>query len=147
VISFVVIGIYWMSHHRYFSFIRRYDNRLMLLNLLFLLFIAAMPFIASLLGEYAYLPLGVIAYAAEVAAIGLSMGALWWYASHSYRLVDEDLNPRFIRLMNVRGVAGSIVFLLSIPLAFFSPALAIATWWISPLVALAALRLAGRGPA
>jgi uncharacterized membrane protein len=145
VISFVVIGIYWMSHHRYFSFIRRYDNRLMLLNLLFLLFIAAMPFIASLLGEYAYLPLGVIAYASEVTAIGLSMSALWWYASHSHRLVDEALDPRLIRLMNVRALGGSIMFLLSIPFAFLNPALAIAIWWVSPLAVIATLRLAGRG--
>src|SRR5512143_3862197 len=31
-ISFIVIGIYWISHHRYFGYIRRYDTRLILLN-------------------------------------------------------------------------------------------------------------------
>ena len=136
-----------MSHHRYFSFIRRYDNRLMLLNLLFLLFIAAMPFIASLLGQYPYVPLSVITYAAEVAAIGLSMSALWWYASHSHRLVDEALDPRVIRLMNVRVFAGAIMFLLSIPVAFFSTNWAVAVWWISPVVVWVAMRVVGRGPA
>ena len=36
IISFFVIGIYWMSHHRYFRFIKRYDGGLIVLNLLFL---------------------------------------------------------------------------------------------------------------
>ena len=65
VISFAVIGIYWMSHHRYFGLVKRYDNRLILLNLLFLLFIASMPFAASLLGQYAYLSLSVVVYSAN----------------------------------------------------------------------------------
>ena len=43
VISFTVVGIYWISHHRNFNDIRRYDNRLLVLNLVFLLFIALMP--------------------------------------------------------------------------------------------------------
>jgi uncharacterized membrane protein len=34
-ISFSVIGIDWMSHHRYFRFIKRYDAGLVGLNLLF----------------------------------------------------------------------------------------------------------------
>ena len=51
-ISFIVIGIYWISHHHYFSYIKRYDTRLMLLNLMFLFFIACMPFVASLLGRF-----------------------------------------------------------------------------------------------
>jgi uncharacterized membrane protein len=144
VISFVVIGIYWISHHRYFSFIKRYDNRLMALNLLFLLFIAGLPFTASLLGHYPYVPLSVIIYAAEVTAIGLSMSALWWYASHSHRLVDEALDPRFIRLMTVRSFGGAVVFLLSIPVAFFSTNWAVVVWWTAPFIVAIAMRFVGR---
>jgi uncharacterized membrane protein len=144
VISFVVISIYWMSHHRYFSFIRRYDGVLMVLNLLFLLFIAAMPFVASLLGQYAYLPLGIVSYAIEVAAIGLSLSAVWWYASHSHRLVDKSLDPRLIRAMNARALGAPILFLLSIPLAFLSLYWAVALWCISPLAVSVAARLARR---
>ena len=32
-ISFFVIGIYWMSHHRYFRFIKRHEGGLVGLNL------------------------------------------------------------------------------------------------------------------
>ena len=141
VISFTVIGIYWMSHHRYFGFIKRYDNRLIILNLLFLLFIVLMPFAASLLGQYNHLPFGVIAYAAEVAATGLSISALWWYASRHHRLVDEGLDEQFIQVRNRIGLAVPAVFLLSIPCTLISPMVGMFVWWAAPLIAFTALQL------
>jgi uncharacterized membrane protein len=144
VISFVVIGIYWMSHHRYFSFIKRFDGGLMVLNLMFLMFIAAMPFVASLLGQYPSLPVGVVAYAADVAAIGISLSALWWYASRSHRLVDESLDARTIRVMNLRAIGAPIIFVVSIPVGLVNPFWGMAVWWISPLLVFAAVRLAMR---
>src|SRR4051812_24664751 len=37
ILSFLVIGLYWMVHHRLFRVIRRYDVTLMWLNLIFLM--------------------------------------------------------------------------------------------------------------
>lgn len=132
-VSFFVIGIYWISHHRYFRYIRRYDGRLIVLNMLFLLSIVLMPFVAALFGQYYYLPLGMSIYAAAVAAVGLSMGALWWYASHAHRLVDEHLDEQFIRTRSM-AQAVPLLFLLSIPCAFVSRTLAIALWCTLPMV-------------
>ena len=38
-ISFAVIGRYWLIHHRFFATLRRYDRRLVTLNLVFLAFL------------------------------------------------------------------------------------------------------------
>lgn len=51
VLSFLVIGRFWMGHHALFGQIDRYDNKLMWPNMLFLLAIAAMPFATGLLGK------------------------------------------------------------------------------------------------
>jgi uncharacterized membrane protein len=142
-ISFFVIGIYWMSHHRYFRFIKRYDGGLIALNMLFLLFIVLMPFVASLFGQYYDLPLGMSVYAAAVAATGLSMGALWWYASHRHRLIDEHLDDQFIRARSI-ALAVPLLFLVSILFAFFSRTLTIAIWCTLPLVSFAILKHSGR---
>jgi uncharacterized membrane protein len=144
VISSTVIGVYWLAHHRYFAMIRRYDAGLLLMNLLFLLFIAVMPFVASLLGHYPFLSLGVIPYAVDVSAIGLSIGALWAYASHSHRLVDQSLDARQIRLLTVRPLGATVVFILSIPVALIQPGLATFTWLLAPAVVLAINRMARR---
>jgi uncharacterized membrane protein len=143
IISFFVIGIYWMSHHRYFRFIKRYDSGLIMLNLLFLLFIVLMPFVASLFGQYYYLPLAMSIYAAAVAATGLCIGGLWWYASQGYRLVDEHLDERFIRTRSIR-LAVPAFFLVSIPVAFFSRTLAVGIWCASPLVSSLIMRYSER---
>ena len=140
IISFFVIGIYWMSHHRYFRFIQRYDGGLIALNLLFLLFIVLMPFVASLFGQYYYLPLGMSVYAAAVAATGLSMGALWWYASHHHRLIDEHLDEQFIRARSI-ALAVPLLFLVSIPFTFVSRTLAVILWCTLPLVSFAVLKM------
>jgi uncharacterized membrane protein len=141
VISFAVVGIYWMSHHRYFGLVKQYDNRLILLNLLFLLFIASMPFAASLLGQYAYLSLSVVVYSADVLALGLSLGAVWWYASHNRRLVDENLDRHLIRRMNIRALAAPAIFLISIPFGLFNPLWGMIVWWASPFIVVIAVRL------
>jgi uncharacterized membrane protein len=144
VISFAVVGIYWTSHHRYFGYIKRYDAGLIWLNMLFLLCIAFMPFFANVLGQYAYLPLGVSIYAAGVAATGLAIGALWWYASYRHRLVDANLDAEFIRTRNRVALVTPALFLVSIPFALVRPAWGIAVWWVSPLLGLATLRVSQR---
>jgi uncharacterized membrane protein len=145
VISFAVIGTYWRSHHRYFQYIKRYDGRLMLLNMVFLFCIVLMPFVAGLFGQYYYLPLGLSVYAAAVAAIGLSVGGLWWYASWGHRLVDEDLDEQFIRSRSI-SAAFPALFLASIPFASFSQTLTVAIWGSIPLLSFLVLRYSDRKP-
>jgi uncharacterized membrane protein len=143
-VSFVVVGVYWTSHHRYFRYIKRYDGVLIFLNLLFLLFIILMPFVASLLGINGFMPVGVITYAAAVALTGLAISALWWYASTNHRLVAENLDIGFIRSRNLMALLVPIIFLVSIPFALINPLIAMVIWWASPLVSIATLRLTER---
>ncbi len=43
-LTFVVSGTYWLSHHRNFDHIDGYDRGLLGYNLLFLLFVGLLPF-------------------------------------------------------------------------------------------------------
>lgn len=51
IISFFVIGRFWIGHHTLFSHVRRFDTRLIWPNLCFLFWIAAMPFATAFLGR------------------------------------------------------------------------------------------------
>ena len=133
VISFTVIGIYWAAHHRYFALIEGHDGRLIGLNLAFLFFVAAMPFVSSLLGHYPERAIGVVPYAADVAALGMAMAAIWWYASSGSHLVNPDLDRATINLFRLRPLATTAVFLLSIPIAFWRPRVATWFWLLAPL--------------
>ena len=51
VLSFALIGRFWIVHHRAFT-LERFDGTLMVLNLIFLALIVVMPFATDLVAEY-----------------------------------------------------------------------------------------------
>lgn len=126
-ISFLVIGVFWMAHHRKFHFIKRYDSRLMLLNLLLLMVIAFIPFPASLISEYPYRT-ATIFYALIMLLVSLITAAIWWYASRHNRLIDAALDARQRRREFVMPLATAAIFLLSIGIAFLDPDAAKLAW-------------------
>jgi uncharacterized membrane protein len=52
VISFSFIGVMWINHHRLFTYIRRTDHALLILNGLLLVGVTVVPFTTSLLAAY-----------------------------------------------------------------------------------------------
>jgi uncharacterized membrane protein len=136
-LSFMVIGVFWMAHHRKFRLIERYDNRLMLLNLLMLMVIAFIPFPSSLISKYPGRT-ATIFYALTMILGELMLALVWWYASRNNLLTDLDLKQR--RRQFVNPVATSLVFVLSIGIAFVSPDLAKLSWFLILPVSLAANR-------
>ena len=52
VISFIVVGVYWISYHMIFEYIRRANIALIWLNLLFLMLIALVGYFTGLLTTY-----------------------------------------------------------------------------------------------
>ena len=128
ILSFIVIGLYWVDHHRVFSYIRHLDATLIWLNLLFLLWIGFLPFPTSLIGSYQNERAVLILYAGTVAMTGIMRTAIWWYAVHDHRLVDQDLNRRLIRNVLLSGLIPPAIFLASIPVAVFSPTIVVTAW-------------------
>ena len=128
VLSFAIIALNWMSHHRKFRVISGFDTRLIQLNLLLLLLVAFLPFPTSVLAENRAQVASVVLYAATVAAISLAQLSLWVYARHA-ALLDESVD-RGVFLYLARGlVVTPAVFLLSIVIALlWSPDAAMYSW-------------------
>ena len=139
-ISFAAVGLYWMGHHRIFRYIERWDECLIALNLLLLLFIAFMPFPAAMIGEQGGYRISLIFYAATLGLAGLANLLIWVYATHDRRLVDADLDEAVIRRHRRRGMVAPVVFFVSIPLSFVSMDAAYYAWL---LIAVALLVLRG----
>ncbi len=97
VLSFVIVGMFWVAHHAAFRHIRRSDRGLLWLNIGFLLWVSFVPFPTALLGRYFDQPLAVAIYAASLGVTGLSLEALWRYATRGHRLVSRDLPPALVR--------------------------------------------------
>src|SRR5438105_4723264 len=70
VLSFAVIGLYWIAHHRMFRYIDRLDATLLLLNLAALCVVAFVPFPTSVLGDHGNTTAAVVFYAATMCPLG-----------------------------------------------------------------------------
>ncbi len=126
-ISFAVIGLMWMHHHRLFSRIHRIDTAALWLNLLSLSFIVLMPFTTELMGDYGDEPVSVALYALNIALAVIAYTLLWWYCARR-DMLGEHLTAAQIRyeLVTRLFVAGG--FLVSMPIAFASTRLAQWSW-------------------
>ena len=126
-ISFVVISMYWYSHHRLFRYIRRWDAWLITLNLGALLFVAVMPFPTAIMGRYGDQTLAVVIYAATLGTTGLFIWLIWWYGIRR-QLFTRSLEQHAARQFRWRAFLTPAVFFLSIPLAFWQPRVAQSSW-------------------
>jgi uncharacterized membrane protein len=127
-LSFFIIGRNWLAHHRMFRVIRRIDGRFTAINLVLLALVALLPFPTEAFGNYPNDKPTLIIYAASVSAVGLASFALWWYASQDNRLIDPSTPKAWITHSRLRGLSIPAVFLLSIPVGFFSVTAAQFTW-------------------
>jgi uncharacterized membrane protein len=127
VISFLVIGTFWIAHHRKFRFIKKYDRGLLFLNLLVLMVIGFIPFPSSLISENPG-STATIFYALTMVLAGLLMLVLWAHAVRHNRLID----PAITKKQRWREVAAPLstvaIFLVSVGIAFFSADLARLSW-------------------
>ncbi|MFL5625937.1 MAG: TMEM175 family protein [Ktedonobacteraceae bacterium] len=126
-LSFYMVGVYWVAHHRMFSYIIHYTSTLLWLNLTLLLFVVFLPFSTSLLDKYNNYVI-VAFYGATLTIISLCSTLLWEYAAFRHRLIPPDLDEKTIGYLRGRGWITLALFALSIGLAFLSPLLAKISW-------------------
>ena len=130
VISFLVIGTFWVAHHRRFRYIRRYDRRLLWINLLLLMCIAFIPFPTGVISEYTGRT-ATIFYALTMIATGLLSGAVWWHAAWHDRLIDPALDRQQRHYERLAPLVIPGIFLFSIGLAFIDTQLAKFSWGLT----------------
>ena len=128
-VSFAVIGRYWLAHHEFFGLLGRIDQKAISLNLVYLAFIAFLPFPTALLGDYFENPLSIVIYAANVSVIsGLEVLAF----RHAYRagLLQRSISPEVYRWGVLNSLSPVAFFVLSMPIAFASTTLAVVSWFL-----------------
>ncbi len=132
-LSFVILGVLWVGHHNQFYFIKRADRSLLWINILFLMFVAFIPFSAALLGEYGQNQLSVAIYGANLIVAGLVLYLHWWYGVKTHHLTDAHVEPTLNRTITRRILTPPAVYLLAIILSFVSTTLSILLYIFVPL--------------
>ncbi len=127
VLSFLIIGMYWILHLRKYSTMVGYNATFLFLNLIFLMAIAFMPFPTSLMSESATTP-AVILYAASLAVASIMAAVTWVYAARKGFV--GGVSEQFIRQGTWGPLTSATIFLGSIVIALFDASLAMWSWWL-----------------
>lgn len=120
VLSFALVGMYWVAHHQMFHAFRRVNRSLMWLNLLFLLFVTFLPFTTSLLGMASVSREAVMIYGGNLATISLVLFAIWYYATRVADLAEAKVTVEVLREVDHRILSMPVLAITSIAIAFYN---------------------------
>ncbi|HWK19012.1 MAG TPA: TMEM175 family protein [Solirubrobacteraceae bacterium] len=135
-VSFATIGIVWIEHHGMMSAVREVNRRFLERTLLFLLFVSIIPWPTSIAAGYAdhgsQARPAAILYAATMLLMGVSFSLSWRYLAKHPSLVAAPARTAFPAGFR-RALAGGLIYLVAIAVAFVSPA---ASFAIDAVIAL-----------
>ncbi len=137
--SVLIVGFYWLSHHRMFMVIRRHTLTLIWLNFAFLLFIELQPVFNALRATYPSSQTTGILYASNQVVTGLMILVIWVYAASGHRLIDKTMDRSHIISLALRALLAPLIFLLSIAVIAFRNDYAIYIWLLVIILAVADL--------
>ncbi|MGB3155093.1 MAG: TMEM175 family protein [Chitinophagaceae bacterium] len=128
IVSFMMIGLYWTVHHRMFGFVTSYSRKLLILNLVFLFFVALMPFSTGFYSEYSgpdmvrhQLMVPMIFYVLNFCGMGFMNYFMWVYITNPENKVAEPpVDPLVVRQARARSLVVPLVFLTMLPVAYFT---------------------------
>ncbi len=128
-VSFAVIGRYWVAHHAFFALLRAIDRRVMGINLVYLAFIAFLPFPTALLGNYFENPASVVIYAVTVAIVS-SLEVVLFRRAVRDGLLERRPPDDVVRWGTIVSLSPVALFIVSLPIAFLSTTVAVCTWFL-----------------
>ncbi|NOQ43120.1 MAG: DUF1211 domain-containing protein [Dehalococcoidia bacterium] len=120
-LSYLILGVFWLAHHWLFENIKKYDSTLAWMNLIFLLFVALIPFSMAILGEYGVTQAIARIYGANMLLPFFMIWLMWLYATVNYRLVDSHISRKVVKGGRIMGASYVFVILFAIGISFISP--------------------------
>ena len=134
-LSFVFVGIYWNNHHHLLHAAKSVDGRSLWANLHLLFWLSLIPFTSGWMGENHFQTLPVALYGANLLMCGIAYYILSrTLIAHHGR--DSKLAIALGR--DRKGITSLLLYVLAIPMAFFSAPAAIglyvlvAVLWLIP---------------
>jgi uncharacterized membrane protein len=123
-VSFLTIGIIWVNHHTVMGQVARVDRLFLFLNVLFLMFVAFIPFPTRLLAEYINTPgasAAAVAFGVTLTITAIWFNLLWRYAANGRRLLREDADELLVEGIGRSYLPGPFIYLAATLVGLASP--------------------------
>lgn len=119
VLGFLYIGTYWIATHRTLRMLRGIDHWFIVFGLLFLMVIATVPFVTSLLAEYIGQNNGrdrvaLVVFTGWQLILSLLANLELRYATYKGRLLKPGIDPRALRTWLRLSAVGPVVWVVAI---------------------------------
>lgn len=123
VMSFIIIGLYWVVHHNSMHAMKKTDRGFLWLNILLLLCVSFIPFPTSLLGRYPYQAWPIIIYGITLITCNAVGYIMLLYVNFHPHLAIPDFSKKYIRSHTPVYAVVNISYLVAILLAHSFPLL------------------------
>ena len=97
VMSFIIIGLYWVTHHNSMHVMKKIDRGFLWLNILLLLCVSFIPFPTSLLGRYSFETGPIILYGATLILCNIVGYVMLVYVHYRPHLASAEFSSQYLR--------------------------------------------------
>jgi uncharacterized membrane protein len=122
-VSFVTVGIMWANHHTVMAQIGRVDRTFLLITVVFLMFVAFVPYPTRIVAEFIRTDdarAAALFYGTAFTCTALSWAVLWFYAALGNRLIAASADPRVVRGVTRSFLPGTLLYGSATLVAFAS---------------------------
>jgi len=121
IISFLIVGMFWMAHHAFFyHFLKHIDRKESLINIFFLMQLACVPFSAHLLGSHPRLFPSIFIYGTNIITLGLTLFVLFIIVIKDKEKLHDHVSKKTIVQAAIRILLPPVFALFGILAAFFN---------------------------
>lgn len=121
ILSFFLVSIYWIKHHKIWGYIKAYDPFLLWINLAWLMLIVLLPFASGLIAEHGFGSGSGSIYLGLMAGISVLLGLMTKHVSTRPSLQNPPIPPEFFSSSQKRSIAFTTFFVVLAALAPFIP--------------------------
>ncbi len=133
IVSFIILGTFWVGHHTEFHYIKKLDHELIWYNIVYLLLVSFLPFTAALLGKYTHNATALVMYGLHLILMVFIHYLMWQHAISHKNLIIEDIDPRIHRLVDRLTFFAVGAYVVAIVMSFIWIPLTLIIYVLAPL--------------
>lgn len=124
-LSFLNIASFWKTHHSFFSYIKKIDEKMIWFNIAWLFFIVTLPFSTSVVSSYFSNSPAMFLYSLNTFIVTIFQNIIWDYAAdHPDFLKEKALDAFTNTRMRVYCNLDMVNAVIAVIISFFNPTLA-----------------------
>jgi uncharacterized membrane protein len=126
--SFLFICVAWSNHHNMFIYIKKTDQYLLILHILFLMFVTLQSFTTGLLARHVGKPderTAALIYHTILVLMTVLYNCVWWYAARKKGLLEENTDPALVKLLTREYAIAPVLHSAALIISFWNVAFSI----------------------